>query len=365
MAHIQETEELSSAKVKQMQQESDVQWADGYKHKRPEDPAAPQGWEAILQSFLGAATNGGNGQGESAIAARMMQAGNAFLRINEFWGEAVKDLPDLYQSNGNAAKMSEIFDGWVERYKGVFNKSADSDLSVKAEEIFSSWTHIFKMNQKVNEPVWSPLIEAMPRWSDQSEKLAKGDISAIEEGLRLWQDVYSETLGRFLEMPGLGLTKQHSEKISRTCAEFTQFAASLPYYYQYLLNTEISALKDVFDQICDLEIKEVTPEVMREIYKIWLVTSERSFHELFKRPDFCNTVSEVLNCMFRLKKQLNELTAQWCDMMSIPSSRDHDKMAMAIQDLRRKVHAQQKTISALQKHLDAVKAGRDDDAAAV
>jgi hypothetical protein len=135
-------------------------------------------------------------------------------------------------------------------------------------------------------------------------------------------------------------------------AEFAQFASSLPYFQQYLNNTEMEALTEVFDQIHRLDIKEATPETMREIYKIWLTTNEKAFHRLFKRPDFCNTMGEVLNCMFRLKKQMNELSAKWCEAMSIPSGRDHDQMAMAIQDLRRKVHAQQKTILALEQKLE-------------
>lgn len=365
MVQIQETKEFSSDGGEKIQPQSDIHWADGYKHKPAEAEVAPGEWSAIIQSLIGNNADHGSGEGQPDMAARLIQASNLFVRLNEFWAEAIKDLPELYQSSGDVEKTGEIFESWVARFKSVFKKSTDEPLAAQAGEIFSSWAHILQMNQKANAPVWGPLMEAMPRWSDQSEKLAKGDLAAIDEGLKLWREVYGETLGRFLEMPGLGLTKQHTEKMSKTCAEFTQFASSLPYFYQYLFKTEMAALKEVFEQIRDLKINEATPEAIREIYKVWLATSEKRFHELFRRPDFCHTVSEVLNCMFRLKQQLNEMSAQWCEAMSIPSRRDHDHMAMAIQDLRRKVHAQQRTISALQEHLNAVKAGRDDDAAAV
>jgi hypothetical protein len=94
---------------------------------------------------------------------------------------------------------------------------------------------------------------------------------------------------------------------------------------------------------------------LREIYKIWLSTNEDAFFELFKRPDFSNTMGEVVNCGLRFKKRLDEVTAKWCEAMSIPSNRDLDKMAMAIQDLRRQVRAQQKTIETLQTQLEGHK----------
>ncbi len=367
MSQIQETKHFSSAEAEQGQKESGIHWADGYNHKQGNEAGDPQDWSTIILYLLGGnGANGGNGEGASAIANRMIQASKVFVQLNEFWSDAIKDLPELYQVGADSEKKQEIFESWIDRYKDVLKNRPDLlPLAGQTGEIFTAWAHILQLNHKTNEPVWNAWMEAMPQWQDQSAKLAKGDLKAIEEGFRLWQEVYDETLGRVFEMPGLGLPKQHTEKMARTYAEFTQFAAALPYFYQYLISTEIAALQEVFDEIQEQEINEATPESLKKVYNIWLTTSEKAFHTLFKRPDFCHTVGEVLNCMFRLKKQLNELTACWCEAMSIPSNRDHDNMAMAIQDLRRKVHAQQKTISALEKHINTIKTGRDEDAAAV
>jgi hypothetical protein len=102
----------------------------------------------------------------------------------------------------------------------------------------------------------------------------------------------------------------------------------------------------------NLETTEIKPEVLREIYTIWWTTNEDAFFELFKEPEFGNAMSEVLNYGLRLKRRLDELTAEWCDALSIPSNKEFDEAIMVIQELRRKVRLQQKAIEKLQQQIE-------------
>lgn len=335
----------------EIEEATDGQW----KEKAGQDPLQDQEtthyWQSLLNMMITQILEHGEEGKDTAIAARLLNAGHLYNQLNRFWGTAIQDLPKLYQTDGDDSQTKEIFDRWMEDYRNIF-KSEDPSMAQQAEEIFSLWLHMTQIGQTASAQTWKHWLEALPQWNEQSEKLAKGDLKALDDRLGLWKEFYNETLGRFLGVPAMGLTKQHTEKITGTFAEFAQLLSSLPYLHQYLYNTEIKAFEEVFDQINQLNLKELTPEAMREIYKIWLTTNEKAFHRLFRRPDFCNTMGEVLNCMFRFKKQMNDLTAKWCETMSLPSGRDHDQMAMAIQDLRRKVHVQQKTITALQQKLE-------------
>jgi hypothetical protein len=96
---------------------------------------------------------------------------------------------------------------------------------------------------------------------------------------------------------------------------------------------------------------EFSPETARDIYKLWITTNEDAFFELFRKPEFSKAMGEVLNLGLRLKKRLNELNADFCAAMSIPSNRDFDAVAKAVQELRRTVRRQQKTIEALQRQI--------------
>jgi class III poly(R)-hydroxyalkanoic acid synthase PhaE subunit len=263
----------------------------------------------------------------------------------------LQDLPELYKVKGDAVKSREIYDSWVKRYKKVFEQLIGAPVSDTAEEIMTAWFNTVQMNQAAMGLMWNPWIQAMPQLKEYSEKLMKGDWSALSEGRSLWREVYDETLGRVFRMPAFGLTKEHTEKVRRTYDAFIQFLSSLPYFYQYFYNTGMTALKEAFAKIQNLKYEEATPEAMREIYKIWLTTNENAFFELFKSPEFSNAMGEVLNYGLRLKKRLDELSAEWCEAMSIPSNREFDAMAKAIQDLRRKARAQQKAIEALQQKL--------------
>jgi len=354
----------------EFQKKSYVQWGDAYNKlyhplfdsmnywqgmKMPfQMPDLFTKWNEKIKEPVGKSADQVNEDLGPQTIDRMMRASNVFVALNEFWMETLKELPELYKVKGDAEKSREIFDMWGERYKSLFEKMLGMPVSNAAEEIMASWLNTIQMDQTALGLVWNPWIEAMPKLQEQAEKITKGDFSAIAEGFSLWRDVYNDTLGRIFRMPAFGLTKEHTERVRKAYAAYIQFASSLPYLYQFFYNTGMTALKEVFHKLQNLKFDELTPETMREIYKIWLTTNENAFFELFKRPDFSNTMGEVFNYGLRFKKRLDDLTAEWCKSLSIPTNRDHDKMATAIHELRRKVRLQQKNIDALQHKLESL-----------
>ncbi len=311
----------------------------------------PRWSEMIRETMRKAAEQAQEGLGP-VVFSRILRASNVFVVLNEFWMEILKDLPELYQAKGDDVKSREIFERWIKHYNRVFEQLVGSPIGDKAQEMMTSWLNIVQNNQAAMGLMWNPWIQVMPKWREQSEKFLKGDLGALSQARSLWREVYDETLGRVFRMPAFGLTKEHTERLRRTYDAFVQYWLSLPSFYQLVYNTGSEALKEVFEKVQNLKFDEVTPETVREIYQIWWTTNENAFFELFKSPEFCSAMGEVLNYGLRLKKRLDELTAEWCKALSIPSNREFDEVAMAVQELRRKVHTQQKTIEELQRKLE-------------
>jgi len=286
--------------------------------------------------------------------SRILRASNVFVILNEFWMEVLKDLPELYRAKDADVKSREIFERWVNRYERVFEQLVGPPFSKTAQEIMASWLNILQMNQAAIGLMWNPWIQATPQWREQAERFMKGDWATLTEGRSLWREVYDETLGRVFRMPAFGLTKEQTERLRRAYDAFGQYLYSLPNFYQFFYNAGMEALKEVFEKMKELKFEEMTPETAREIYKIWVTSNENTFFELFKSPEFSNAMGEVLNHALRLKQRLDDLTAEWCEAFSIPSNRELDAVAMAVQELRRKVHMQQNAIEALQRKLDKI-----------
>jgi len=306
-------------------------------------------WTEMMSATIGkAAEHAGGGIGPTVLF-RMMRAGNVFVVLNEFWTEILKDLPMLHQVREDDAKSREIFDRWAGGYRKVFEQIFGTPISGDAEEIMKSWLDILQMQQATLGLWWNPWAHALPQFKEQAEKVMRGDWSAMTAGRSLWREVYDETLGRVFRMPAFGLTKEQSEKLRRTYDALVQFCMALPQFYQLFYDTAMDALREMFDKVRKLNLDEFTPETAREIYHLWIVTNEDAFFELFKKPDFSNAMGEVLNLGLRLKKRLDQLNADFCEAMSIPSNRDFDAVAKAIQELRRTVRRQQKAIEALQQ----------------
>ncbi|MEW6333286.1 MAG: poly(R)-hydroxyalkanoic acid synthase subunit PhaE, partial [Thermodesulfobacteriota bacterium] len=350
-----------------------TQWLDAYGKLNPSwmDPmtyatgmkspfAAPDifsRWTEMMRDTLGKLSGQAGGGIGSTVLDRMMRAGGMFVVLNEFWMEILKDLPKLHSVRGDDAGSREIFDRWAEAYKKVFEQLMGSPVSDSADDMMKSWLNILQMHQAALGLWRDPWLKAAPQWQEYAEKWMKGDMSALAEGRSLWRDVYDETLGRVFRMPAFGLTKDQTEKIRKTYDVFIQFHMALPNFHKYFYDTGMAALNALFGKIRSLRHEEFTPDTVKEIYKMWVITNEDAYFELFKQPDFSNAMGEVLNLGLRLKKHLDGLTADWCESVSIPSNREFDSVARAVQELRRKVRSQQKAIEALQQQLETKKKG--------
>jgi class III poly(R)-hydroxyalkanoic acid synthase PhaE subunit len=305
-------------------------------------------WNALVQDTLKkAAGAAGSGIGPEVLF-RILRSSNVFVLFNRFWLEIIKDLPGLCQTHWDEAATRKIYERWTELYKGVFEQIVGSAVSKTAEEIMTSWLDTLQMGQASFGMMWCPWARAMPEWPKQMEKLLKGDWSGLQEGRSLWQEVYDETLGKVFRMPALGLTKEHTERLRRTFDAYLQFWNSVPGFYQFFYKTGTDALREFFDQLKQFKTEELTPERLRDVYRIWWTTNENAMFELFKKPEFGNAMGEMLNYGMRLKQRLDELTRDWCNSLSIPSREDFDELAKAVHELRRKVRRQQKIIDALQ-----------------
>ena len=309
-------------------------------------------WSEMIQATIGKAAEQTEGGLGPDVLFRTLRSSNVFIIFNEFWMEVLKDLPELFQAKGDDVKSREIFESWTNRYKKVFEQLMGSPVSDTAQEMMTSWLNIIQTRQGAMGMMWNPWSQAIPQWREQAEKLMKGDWTALSEGRSLYREVYDETLGRVFKMPAFGLTKDQTEKLRKTYDAFVQYWYSLPNFHQFFYTTGMEALKEVFDKVQNMKLEDMKPETMREIYRIWWTTNEDVFFELFKKPEFSNAMVEVLNHGLRLKKRLDGLTAEWCESVSIPTNQDFDRVAEAMQELRRKIRLQQKAIEELQQKLE-------------
>ena len=329
-------------------------WTDALKTWQ-EGHAAPPGfdlfskWGEMMRDTLQKAAGGAQGGIGPEVMFRILRSSNVFVLFNQFWLEILKDLPRLYQAKWDEAASRQIYDRWAELYKKVFEQIIGSPVSKTTEEIMASWVNTLQMGQSAFGLMGGPWTKAAPQWQEQLARYLKGDWSSLQEGRSLWREVYDETLGKVFRMPAFGLTREHTEHLRRTWDAYLQFWNAVPGFYQFFYKTGMDALKEFFDRLKHFKAEEMTPERLKEVYKIWWTTNENALFELFKKPEFGNAMGEVLNYGLRLKKRMDELTAEWCKSLSIPSREDYDELAKAVHELRRKVRHQQKIIAALQK----------------
>ena len=305
-------------------------------------------WSEMIQETIGKASQQTGGGLGPDVLSRILSSGNVFVIFNKFWQEVSQDIPALLNAKGDEAKSREIFESWMSKYQQVFEQLMGSPIPEDFQDMMTSWLNSMQNRQAAMGLMWNPWLQTMPKWREQSEKFMKGDWGAIPEARSLFREVYDDTLGRVFRMPALGLNKQQTERLRKTYDAFVQFQNAQPKFFQLFNDTGTQALKEVFTKVQNMKSEDLTPETMQEIYKVWWTTNEDAFFQLFNQPEFGQTMSEALNSGFRLKMRLDDLSADLCQALSIPTNKEYDEAAKAIHELRRKVRLQQKAIEALE-----------------
>ncbi len=310
------------------------------------------GWKQLFDRFSAmTASTDPNALGADVLF-RLSRASDAFMAINAFLMNISQQLPAVVEASGDEAKSREIFERWARLYYDSFEKLFGVSVSDSSKENVDTWLNVVEKNQQASGMMVNPWKQAIPRMQEQAERaMMKGDWEAAKKLHATFREAYDETLGRMFRTPGFGLTKAQNESVRKATDAVQRFHLSLPGFYEYFYETGLKALKDVFDRVQALKVDEVTPETVREFYKIWWSANENRFFELFKSPDFVRTMNDVAAQGFRAKQRVDKLTAELCKAIDIPSNKEFDEMAQVVHELRRKVRLQQKAIDELKENL--------------
>jgi hypothetical protein len=309
-------------------------------------------WKQLFDRFSSMTASAEPGALSADVLSRMSRASEAFMSVNTFLMNVSQQLPAVFEAAGDEAKSREIFESWAKLYYESFEKLFGTTVSDTSKQNVDTWLNIVEKNQQASGLMVNPWKQAFPRMQEQAERaLMKGDWEAAKKLHGIFREAYDETLGRMFRMPGFGLTKAQNESVRKAYDAVQRYHLSLPGFYEYFYETGLKALKEVFDRVQGLEVDEVTPETVRQFYRIWWSTNENHFFELFKSPDFVRTMNEVTAFGLKAKQRVDTLTAELCKAIDIPSNREFDQMAQVVHELRRKVRLQQKAIEELQKKL--------------
>lgn len=277
-------------------------------------------------------------------AFKGVDAMQVYWALHEFWTIwtrqmkplSGKDIPDEEVIEAHR-KLRREYERVIKAFLGAPPPQTVQEIMALQgqgfERMLSTWSQF--------RAPWMDLSSSVPH---VATKLMSGDLAGMREGAGLWQKAILDTIGKLLNMPAFGMSREQEQRMKSAMDAYLNFQAILPVYY----STFQSASKDAFERLLaesrDLKA-DTSPEGFKKFYRRWIRIHEDTFYELFHKPEFAELMNRVVNRGLTLRQKMNEITSSSLEVWNVPTRDELD-------DVYRTLYEQRNQIKALTRRLD-------------
>jgi BMFP domain-containing protein YqiC len=285
----------------------------------------------------------GSGVGAETVF-KGVDAMQVYWSLYEFWTKWVQNMAPLSGRDVTDAQVQEAGRKLRTEYESVIKAFLGSSPPQTVQEIMRLQGEHFDRTFSVWKQFKAPWMDLQSQWPDAASKMMSGDLTGMREGAGLWQKAILDTIGKLLNLPAFGMSREHEQRARSALDAYINFQAILPIYY----STFQTASKDAFERLLRETrtlSSDTSPEGFRKFYRRWVTIHEDTFFELFRKPEFAQLMNRVVNRGLTLRQRINEMTSTYLEVWNVPTREELD-------DVYRTIYDQRNQLKALRRRLD-------------
>ena len=203
---------------------------------------------------------------------------------------------------------------------------------------------------KLEQSSFSSFLQLQQKWIQRASSLGKSTEAfkfedLDENAFRAWSDVYEKEFQKFFNIPQLGLTRFHQEKVNRALDKYTIFQSTFSEFLRLLYLPISHSLTAMQDKLGELVETEELPEDAKIYYQMWIKILEGHYMTLFQSPEYIQILGKTLQSMSEFSMARNAVLEDMLSSLPIPKQGDMD-------DLYHELYVLKKRIKVLEKKLE-------------
>jgi polyhydroxyalkanoate synthase subunit PhaE len=293
-------------------------------------------WSKLAQEGLEAWTATSTGATAKGTAQRLLASQEAWMRTVELATQAWRTI---------VAKM-ESGEDWQSALTHYLNDLRQQSV-LSPEKILKStqdlgelWRLYLAEFQKLAQP-W---VNGLQQAETQLGAVASGDKSALLELSRLYWDSIDQSVGRLLQSPGLGSTRELSDKFAKSFAAWQELQEASVAYQVILAGAATRVLEQSLTEMSAMAERGETIESIRQ----WIIPLERVadpvLTEIFGSDEFVRVQGRLLNAAMAYRIRQREIIEEFLKIADVPTRSEVD-------EIHQTLYMQRKEIKALKKAL--------------
>lgn len=173
--------------------------------------------------------------------------------------------------------------------------------------------------------------------------MEKSNLEYTQDFFELWLNTYNSTLGRLVEMPALGPTREKYETLMKNFSVFVNLFATWMEASIDFQTVFMEAMRRVHEKTASEMKGDIGPDKYKDFYKIWIETYSDTFKEFLKSGHFASDIGKFMSYFMEFQKYNQELLEEnYLQPLNLPTKTE-------INEINKELYSLKKTIKELNK----------------
>jgi len=172
----------------------------------------------------------------------------------------------------------------------------------------------------------------------KGKNMEKSNLESTQEFYDQWVNMYKTTMGKFIEMPAVGPSREKSEKMMKGVSTFVNLFAAGMDTSSNMQNVFMEAMQKVQEKIGTDMDGEISPEKYKEFYDIWIQTYSETFKDFAKSGHFVSDLGKLNAHLIDFQKYNRDmLEDNYLKPMNMPTKTEIDEINKELTDRGKKL----------------------------
>ncbi len=158
-----------------------------------------------------------------------------------------------------------------------------------------------------------------------------------EDLFRGWMEIYQREIQPILKAPPLGLHRFYQERMFQTLDKYNLHQAALADFMRLFFLPVEKSLRVMEKELERLSGEGKLSENFKDYYHMWVKVLEGHYMNLFKSPDYLESMARMLSTMGDYKMAQRKMLADILQVLPIPTNEDMDELYKEVYMLKKKV----------------------------
>ena len=281
--------------------------------------------------------------GHMELIDRMLGSANLYQQLNTFWEELKKNI------TGPQSDVEGFYRKWRKEYLQLLNHNVLPLWPEKFQNIIKQSLDIGEHAAESADKLYQPWIESAREMQALLYKSLGGDQQAYIDFNRQWQENFSASFGKILNIPQFSLNRDLMHKQLRSLDSLINYIIAMNQFGAAMIKVNQETLRRIITEYQQMLALGNNPKTYKEFYDYWWKSNEEAYLKVFATDEFSELLAQVLEAGINFKKEFDLVVEKQLEFLPYPKKTDMDSVYKTLDSMKREIRSLKKEITALRE----------------